>query len=342
MLSERSALIVALAAAVHVASACDKKDEAPDPAPSASSSGPAVSAPLNASKLTPELAAKVLAKVGDRTITLGDYAAALDRMDRFERLRYQTPERRRLLLDEMINVELLAREAERRGLQDDPVLQAQVRMVLRQQMTDQLRSRLPSLEELPMAELRAYYDAHRADYADPERRRVSVIRMSDRAKAAAVLEQAKGADAKAWGELARKHSNLDPSAAKGPTKDQARPPLELEGDLGLVSGPGETKGGNRAVPEAVRRAVFEISEQGGVHGEVVGGAGAWYIVRLVGRSPARQRSFEEAEQTLRARLLQQKLRDAEARLISELQKESKVVINDAALSKLAVPAGSAP
>ena len=40
------------------------------------------------SSLTPEQAAKVLAKVGDSTITLGDYVAALEHMDQFDRLRY--------------------------------------------------------------------------------------------------------------------------------------------------------------------------------------------------------------------------------------------------------------
>src|SRR5580765_1821632 len=67
------------------------------------------------SSLTPEQAAKVLAKVGDSTITLGDYVAALEHMDQFDRLRYQSPERRKELLDEMIEVELLAREAENKG-----------------------------------------------------------------------------------------------------------------------------------------------------------------------------------------------------------------------------------
>ena len=44
--------------------------------------------------LSPEQAAQVLAKVGTSTITLGDYVAALEHMDQFDRLRYQSPERR--------------------------------------------------------------------------------------------------------------------------------------------------------------------------------------------------------------------------------------------------------
>ena len=71
-----------------------------------SSERSAVGADAGAARLTPEQAGQVLARVGDRVITLGDYAAALERMDPFERMRYQTEDRRQALLDEMINVEL--------------------------------------------------------------------------------------------------------------------------------------------------------------------------------------------------------------------------------------------
>jgi parvulin-like peptidyl-prolyl isomerase len=186
--------------------------------------------------------------------------------------------------------------------------------------------------------LRSFYEAHKADYADPERRRVSVIRLPTAAAAAPVLEQAKTASAEQWGELVRKHSSLAQSPAKqGPTKNQARPPLELEGDLGLVSAPSAEKGANPAVPAAVRAAVFRIAEPGQVLGEVVSDGGSFYIVRLVGRSPARERTFEEAEQTLRARVLQEKLQQAETKLLAELQAESEVAINEAALGELTVP-----
>jgi hypothetical protein len=49
--------------------------------------------------LTDQQASQVLAKVGDNAITLGDYTAALEHMDQFDRLRYQSPERRKELLD---------------------------------------------------------------------------------------------------------------------------------------------------------------------------------------------------------------------------------------------------
>src|SRR5512140_3180105 len=81
--------------------------------------------------LTAEQAARTVAKVGDRTITLGDFARTLERMDQFDRLRYQSKDRRRELLEEMIDVELLAAEARRLGIDKEPDAQDAIRQILR-------------------------------------------------------------------------------------------------------------------------------------------------------------------------------------------------------------------
>src|SRR5688572_19038866 len=124
---------------------------------SGSGGAPAASPDAGQAVLSPERAAQVLARVGTRTITLGDYAAALERMDPFERMRYQTDDRRQALLDEMINVELLAREAERRGLDQLPATQERVRQFQRDELLRRLRASLPAPSQEAM---RDYYGAH--------------------------------------------------------------------------------------------------------------------------------------------------------------------------------------
>lgn len=312
-----------LVSALTVACACeDEQKDAPASAPSA---GPVA--------LTPELASKVLAQVGERTITLGDYMMALDRLDRFSRLRYQTPERRRQLLDEMINVELLAREAERRGLDQQPETRAHIRLLQREELMRRERAKLPELADLPLSEVKRRYDAARDRFVDPERRRVAVIRSTSKATAELVLEQARGSDGRTWGELARRYSTLA-SSGTAASKNEARPPLELEGDLGLVSGPGIERGENPRVPEPVRKVVFELKQAGDVYPELVPVDGAFYVVRLVAMSPARQRTFEEAESTIRVELLQERLHEAEAALVERLRSEYEVVVDGAALAEV--------
>jgi DNA-directed RNA polymerase subunit F len=288
----------------------------------------------DAPALTPEQASRVLAKVGDRVITLGDYAAAVERLDRFERLRYQSPERRRLLLDEMINLELLAREAERRGLDQQPEVKAELRLLQRQEAERRLRSSLPSAAELPLSEVRAYYDAHVADFQEPERRRAALLRLGDRTVATRVLVEAKAATPEQWGDLVRKHSNLGPRPAEPPSKNNARPPREFEGDVGFVSAAGAGLGANALVPPAVRKALFEIRAQGEVFPEVVSDQDGHYLVRLVSISAARQRTFGEAETTIRVQLLDQRYKARETELLSQLQTTLPIEINEAVVSEL--------
>jgi hypothetical protein len=310
-----------LASASVLVVACRKPDAPkPEATPAASASAP----PLG---LTPELGARVLAKVGDRTITLAEYAAVLESMDRFERLRYQTADRRKQLLDEMIQVELLAREAERRGLADKPEAKEVVRQILRDAVLGDLRDKQPKHEAIPQAPFRAWYDAHRDDFREPERRRVSVIALTDAAEAKAVLQAAREASVKDWGELVVKHG----AGQKGDA------PKELGGDLGFVTPKGSGKTDNARVPEAVREAAYEIPEPGKVLPRVVTDGKLHYVVRLVAVNAPRDRTFEEAERTIRVKLLQDGFEQARTALEKELAEKYPVKIDEAALARVTVP-----
>ncbi|MEZ4223027.1 MAG: peptidylprolyl isomerase [Polyangiaceae bacterium] len=306
-----------------VLAACDDKALTPAPAPSASAAQPRT--------LSPELAAKPIATVGDRVITLGDYAATIERMDQFERLRYQSEDRRKQLLDEMIKVELLSREARKRGLDQKPETKARIRQILRDELLRTVRAELPAPGDVPEAEVRAYYDKHKAEYRDPERRRVAHIVVADKAKATQLLSDAKKASPMQWGQLVQDHS-LDK-----PPKPSVAAPLELAGDLGIVSAPGVEKGDNPRVPAAVRKAVFEIAAVGGVYDGVVEADGKFHIVRLTGKTDARERSFAEAERSIRVQLVQDKLEKLEQDLEKQLRERFKVTVDEKALDKIAVP-----
>jgi hypothetical protein len=279
--------------------------------------------------LTPELAAQVLARVGTHTITLGDYEAALEHMDQFERMRYQSPERRRELLEEMIDVTLLADEARERHYDDDPVAQQEIREILRDALLKKAREGATAPNDIPQEEVRAYYQAHRADFRDPERRRVSAIVLGSQAAAGATLEAARHATSVQWGELVRGKS-IDPSA-------HANSPVDLAGDLGFVSPPGDPRGTNQRVPDEVRVAVFELEKVGDVSSRVVKAGGKFYIVRLSGRTDAHDRALEEAERPIRVKLAQDQIHAREEALLDDLRKQYPVTVDEAALGQVAVP-----
>jgi len=296
---------------------------------------PSASASAQPAGLTPELAARVLAKVGDHEITLGEYAATLERMDPFERLRYQSPDRRKQLLVELVDLELLAEEARRRGLDKQPETQERVRQMLRDELLTQVRAEVPAPNDIADADARRYYDEHRADFREPERRRVAHIALGSEAEAKPVLEKALAASPADWGKLVAEKSR-DPRG-----KATATLAPELAGDLGIVGPPGQPRGENPNVPDPLRAAVFEIDKLGGVLPRLVAQGGQFHVVRMTGKTDARDRTFADAERAIKVALVQERIRAREAELESELKKKYPVTIDETALAKIPLPAPSA-
>jgi len=281
--------------------------------------------------LSPEQAALVVAKVGDRTITLGDYAATLERMDQFDRLRYQSPERRKELLQEIIDVELLAQDARKRKLDEEPETQQAIRQVLRDAILADAKRELPAPADIPEAEVRAYYEAHRDDYREPERRRVAEIVVKDKDTASKVIGLAKKTNSREWGELFRSHSAVP--LRKGPEGQ----PLEMAGDLGLVGPPGDPRGDNPRVAAEVRAAVFEMTEIGDVLSRPVQASDGFHVVRMLGKSDAHERSLSDADRSIRVALLQARIAEREKALEAELRRQFPVTIDEQALAKVELP-----
>jgi peptidyl-prolyl cis-trans isomerase C len=271
---------------------------------------------------------RVLARVGAKTITVADYAAALQNMDEFDRVRYSAAARRRELLDDMIDVKLLADEARDRGYDKDPIAEQETREILRDAILRKARDSAPAPNEIPEGEVRAYFDAHGADFHDPERRRVGAIVAATEAAATAVLGAALQATPVEWGQLVRAKS-VDPQA-------KADVAVDLAGDFGFVSPPGDPRGNNERIPEPVRAAVFEIAKVGDVLPRVVSSGGQYYVVKYEGRSAAHDRSFQDAERSVRVKLAQDKRRAAEDALLAELRKQYPVQVDEGALSQVKV------
>jgi hypothetical protein len=253
-------------------------------------------------------------------------------MNQYDRLRYQTKEQRRKLLDEMIDNELLAQEAARRGLDKQENVQQAIRQILRDAILARARHGLPSVNDIPQSEVRQYYEDNKERFREPERRRVSAIVLDDEAKASEVLTQARQvADGGAWGKLFQEHSKT------APERPNPSAPADLAGDLGIVGPVGDQRGANRKVPEPVQRAVFELESVGDVYGKVVAAGGSFYVVRLSGRTAGHTRSLSEAERSIRIRLLQDKVRAGEAALVEDLRKRIPVVTDERALRSVQMP-----
>ena len=196
-------------------------------------------------------------------------------------------------------------------------------------MLAEARKSAPTPGGVPEAEVRAWFDAHRADYKDPERRRVSVI-VADatRPPRRDVLAAAKKAPTPAqWGELVRAKS-IDPQArAERARRSRGRPRHRRRR-------PAIARGENPRVPDEVRAAAFEIAEVGGVADKVV--AAQDKLLRRAPRrrsSPPHERTYAEAERAIRVKLAQEKLRAKEDELDRRARRSrSRSKIDEAALA----------
>lgn len=281
----------------------------------------------NSAGLSPEQASRVVATVGPKKITVGDVAAALEAMDQFDRLRFQQPERRKELLNEMINVELLAQEAEEKGYDKDPLTQVELRIVARDAMLAEIRRGGPMPQDIPEGDVHDYYDNHKADFQDPERRRISVIVTNDQGAAKGALAAAeRGLPAAEWGQLVRDKS-VDPQVRSMP--------IDLAGDLGIVLPVEPSKAAEPSkVPDEVRAAAFRIQKVGDVLGEVVVAKKQFYVVRLTQKLDPHTRAYGEAERVIRVKLSEERIRAKEDAFLEDLKKRFPIQINEDALGRV--------
>jgi hypothetical protein len=104
----------------------------------------------------------------------------------------------------------------------------------------------------------------------------------------------------------------------------------------MVSPPGDLHGDTPGIPEEVRAAVFSIAKVGDVAPVAVKALGRFYVVRLTVKNDPQDRTFQEAERSIRVKLSQQKLREREDALLAQLSAKFPVQIDDQAMSSVFV------
>lgn len=321
----------AASALCALALACSGSSESEEPTPEA---------PTEEARhgLSAEEAGQLLAKVGDTEITAGAFADRLAEQSPYLRARYNSPERRREFLENMIRMELLAQEAERRGLDEDPAIRRTIEQTMVQQMMKDLFEDQIRLADITDAQIREYYEAHPEEFHQPAQVRASHILFADRAAAEAVLRQLQESpeDQALFRSLSETH-NTDPLTS-GPR----------HGDLQFFSADGSRgraapRGNNVPnVPEAVAQAAFAITGIGGIHGEIVETEAGFHIVKLTSRRSALSRSFDEARGPIQNRLWRERRQSAVDEFVAELRQNAEIEENTAALANVRIEGVTAP
>ena len=328
------ALVALLALGAGLVGCGDDGEETPRPDPNSAVEAPAAHEGEERFGLTPEQAAAVVARIGEREITVGEVADRLSAQSPYLRARYSNPEQRRAYLDNLVRFELLALEAERRGLDELPEVRRSREQVMVQQMMKDLFEERIRLADVSDADIRAYYAEHERDFQQPEQVRAAHILIRDRALAEQVLREANADEAniEAWRALVTRYTQDE---ASGGARD---------GDLRFFSIDGtrnDTPQDSDPAPvdPALARAAFALERVGEVADELVETSAGFHIVKLLGRRGALNRSLAEAERPIRNLLWRERRREAIDSFVQDLREQAHVEIDEAALSavRLDVP-----
>jgi peptidyl-prolyl cis-trans isomerase C len=288
-------------------------------------------APEKTNGLTKEQAAEPIAKVGATTITVGEFADRLSSQSPYLRARYSSPERKREFLDNMVRFELLAIEAEKRGLDKQPeVDRVKRQMMVQQMMTELFDEKGVKLSDIPDAEIEAYYKEHAAEFNKPEQRRASHILCKTKPECESVLAKLKAGKADDM-ELFRKLADQHNTDAE--TK-------ERQGDLRFFSQ--EPAEGEVAPPKAVRDAVWTLAKNGDVFDGVVESDKGFHVVKRTGERPALARTLEDARRLIQNRLWREKREAAIEAFVADLRKKAEVKENLDALAQVKVDLSDMP
>lgn len=238
--------------------------------------------------------ARVVAHVGEATITIGHIEDELAGMSPFMRARYRDRAQLEELVHTLVRFELLAREAERNGIGSDPEVrevsaQSAVQQLIRHDFDERI-----TVDSIADEDSRAFYDAHPEEFSRPEVRRVSHIVVETQEQADALVAEARSADARGFRQLAQERS-VDPDSR------QRGGDLRYFDDHGVSPNSAEP-----AVAEPIVQAAFALTNIGDVADPVQVAPNRFSIVKLTGLRPAEHRSFEDARDGIRLRLWRQR------------------------------------
>ncbi len=303
-MTRKSALILAIAVALG---GCAKQDE--------DASAPDEEWPKHG--LTEAQANEVLVTIGERTITVGEFADRLASQSPYLQARFESPERRREFLDNLVRFELLVYEAKRRGYADQPEIQRARRTAMTQQLIKKEVDTKVKLAEITDEEIQAVYDAKPHEFDRPAQVRASSILIKNRAEAEKVLAEARKLDIQQFRKLARDKSEDQASRRDG-------------GDLQFFSADAEN------IPKAVRDAAFTLNRVGDVFPNVIKTVEGYHILMLTGKRAALKRTYEQAKRAIRHKLAREKKDAAMEALLERLRKDIEIEVDYDALADVRV------
>ncbi|SRR6266446_6452987 len=277
-----------------------------------------------------------VAHVGGEVITADEFKHRIDEQSPFLRARYNTPERKKELLEALIRNELLAQEAQREGLDKSPAVREATKRAMIQELIKKQLDEKMSGADISEPDLKTFYEAHLDDYVKPERARVYHIflpakdgkeKAQAKAKATTLLKDIQAREKKG-------EANAFQAAAIKESKDPLSAPMG--GDLRFLSKDELAKSHGAELADAA----FALKNPGEVAGPLETATGV-ELVKLQVKTVALNRGFEESKETVRGRMARERRSKQYDDFVKRLRDQGNVSIDEVELAKVN-PSEAAP
>lgn len=336
--------IVALAAAlVAAAGAGCRKDRPPAPpaagdgGPSAEASGAAARTELGApapseadwagfsdeevasrSGITLDECRLALAEGDGIRITVCDFIREVNGLPPRYRARFDSLERRKELLDDMISLAVMEQEAKRLGLDQDPETRFYVERMLADKMRTDLTAGLRKeiRQGITPADEEAYFAAHQDQFNRPELASAAHILVATEAEARELIARltAPDADRNLFATLAAEKSLDNETKGRG-------------GSLSYFTRPDVHSDRYPAVDPALAAVVFEMQNIGDIYPQPVRTTRGFHVLKLTGKRAAVVRTLDQVRPAVRVGIEEERFQAAWKRKLEEIQAQLGVELH---------------
>jgi hypothetical protein len=275
--------------------------------------------------------AKILLRIGDRVLTVGDFEDELsdESIPPPVRAAFAAPERIAAEFDRRAERIALAAWAQREGMDRRPDIARERRrllqgLTLQREVVERL-----SPDAITDAEVQAYYDAHQEMYHAPEMVSAGLILLADETAARNALERALAArgNRPELVKVVRQLSIDDESKRRGGNLGN----FDRQGNLHRALG-----GSAPRVDPAVAAAAFTLAEPYDVYRQVVPTARGPAVVFLVNRTAEQHRTIEEVGDRIRLRLIDERREARRVAFVNQARERHGVRVTEAAFEHVVV------
>jgi peptidyl-prolyl cis-trans isomerase C len=277
----------------------------------------------------------VVAKGEGVTITADELKARIDEQSPFVRSRFAALDKKKEFLDNLVRFELLAREAEKQGLANDPDVQLMTkRMMVQKLVQKSFAEGGDPASAVSEADAKAYYDGHPEEFHRPAKVRVAQIVLKSPESAPARAK--KEAEARALVAKIRAEEKNAPGAfmvaARDASQDEAT--KASGGDLGFRT---KEELAAQLSPAAADAA---LALKDGEISNVLATPQGLVLLKRTGWQDAVDRPFDAVKAQIQAKLQRERRTKDFDELVKRLKDQAKVTIDEKELEKVEVAAGS--